>query len=81
MTIWQFTIQDREVSHGSRKRKLLTQKGCNEPFKERFWCPKQQWFSKEPCPFINRRECENFSTMSGERFAKTQDYSRAKNKQ
>ncbi len=33
MTIWQFTIQDREVSHGKRKRKLLTQKGCNEPFK------------------------------------------------
>lgn len=81
MIIWQFTIQDREVSHGRRKRKLLTQKGCNEPFKDRFWCPKQKWFSKEPCPFINRRECENFSSMSGERFAKTQEYSRAKNKQ
>jgi len=80
MTIWQFTIQDREVQHGSRKRKLLTQKGCNEPFKDRFWCPKQKWFSKEPCPFINRRECENFSTMSGERFTRKQDISRAKNK-
>ncbi len=72
MTIWQFTIQEREVSHGRRTRKLLTHKGCNEPFKDRFWCPKQQWFSKEPCPFINLRECENFSSMSGERFVRTQ---------
>ncbi len=70
MTIWQFSIQDRDVSYGKRKRKLLTQKGCNEPFKDRFWCPKKNWFMTEACPFINKRECENFSSMSGEKFAR-----------
>jgi hypothetical protein len=79
MTIWRFSVKEKEVSYGSRKRKLLTQKGCNEPFKDRFWCPKQEWFIKEPCPFINRRECENFSIMSGEKLARTQDC-KARNK-
>ncbi len=73
MTIWQFSIKEKEVSYGKRKRRLLTQKGCNEPFKDRFWCPKQKWFMKEGCPFINRRECENFSSMTGEKLAKLQD--------
>ena len=72
MTLWQFSIEDRDVSYGNRKRKLLTKKGCNEPFKNRFWCPKQKWFMTEACPFLNKRECENFSSMSGERIAQVQ---------
>lgn len=70
MTIWQFSIEDRDVSYGKRKRKLLTKKGCNEPFKDRFWCPKKSWFMREACPFMNKRECENFSSMSGEKLAR-----------
>lgn len=70
MTIWKFSIQDRDVSYGKQKRKLLTRKGCNEPFKDRFWCPKKNWFRKEACPFVNRRECENFTSMSGEKLAR-----------
>jgi hypothetical protein len=69
MAIWKFTVIDREVSYGARNRKSLTAKGCNEPFKDRYWCPKKKWFVLEACPFINRRECENFAQMSGEKFA------------
>ena len=65
MAIWKFTVNDKDVSYGARNRRLLTPKGCNEPFKERYWCPKNKWFGMEVCPFINRRECENFAQMSG----------------
>lgn len=40
MAIWQFTVTDKDVSYGVRNRRLLTAKGCNEPFKERYWCPR-----------------------------------------
>lgn len=69
MAIWKFTVKDREVSYGGRKRRLLTPNGCNEPFKDGYWCPRKRWFAKEACPFINRRECENFALMSGEDLA------------
>ena len=72
MAIWQFTIKDSDVSYGSCKRRLLTAKGCNEPFKDRYWCPQKKWFVTDICPFVNRRECENFSQMSGEKFASLQ---------
>jgi len=65
MALWRFTIQQNMVHHGGRKRRKLTRKGCNEPFKNRFWCPKLQWFQKEVCPFENRNECENFVQMCG----------------
>lgn len=70
MAIWKFVINDKDVSYGSRSRKPLTHGGCNEPYKDRYWCPRKKWFSKETCPFINKRECENFTWMSGERLAK-----------
>lgn len=63
--IWSFKIHDNTVTAGSRKRQQLSGNGCNEPFKNRYWCPKRQWFSKEICPFINRRECENYEVMCG----------------
>jgi hypothetical protein len=69
MTIWQFTVNDKDVIYGNRKRRLLTPTGCNEPFKDSYWCPKKKWFNREPCPFINKRECENFALMSGEKYA------------
>ncbi len=69
MTIWQFSIQAGQVHQGNKKRRTLTSNGCNEPFKDRYWCPKKQWFIKECCPFIDRRECSNYSRMSGEKLA------------
>lgn len=65
MAIWRFTIQKNMVRYGNTQRQKLTRKGCNEPFKGRYWCPKAQWFKKETCPFANRNECENFILMCG----------------
>lgn len=65
MALWKFTTTENHVTYGAVKRKKISQDGCNEPFKNRFWCPKEQWFQKEPCPFINRRECENYECMCG----------------
>jgi hypothetical protein len=69
MAIWKFTVTDKDVTYGACNRRLLTAKGCNEPFKDRYWCPRKKWFILEVCPFINRRECEDFAQMSGEKFA------------
>ncbi len=63
--IWNFTIQNNTVTAGRRVRKQISGNGCNEPFKDRYWCPKRQWFNKDICPFMNRRECENYEAMCG----------------
>lgn len=63
--IWKFEIRHATVRSGSRTRQQISKNGCNEPFKDRYWCPKLQWFQKSPCPFINRRECENYEVMCG----------------
>lgn len=63
--IWKFSIKGKVVSYGTRERCRLSAVGCNEPYKDRFWCPKLQWFRKERCPFLNRRECENYEVMCG----------------
>ncbi|MCK9295603.1 MAG: hypothetical protein M0P70_11025 [Desulfobulbaceae bacterium] len=65
MSVWRFTIQENTVEYGDRQRAKLTRRGCNEPYKGRFWCPKAMWFRKEVCPFVNRKECENFVMMCG----------------
>ena len=65
MPIWKFTVLGGEIQYGRKRRKSLSKYGCNEPFKDRYWCPKRQWFKKSPCPFINRHECENFELMCG----------------
>lgn len=65
MAIWQFSIQENVVRIGEKQRRQITPDGCNEPFKDRYWCPKLRWFKHEPCPFINRRECENYVNMCG----------------
>lgn len=64
-TIWRFHISNKHVSYGERQRRQLTANGCNEPFKNRYWCPSAAWFMTEPCPFLNRRECENYRNMCG----------------
>ncbi len=65
MSIWKFSIQGEIVSHGSKERRKLTSQGCNEPYKNSYWCSKLQWFRREPCPFINQHECENYKIMCG----------------
>lgn len=65
MAVWRFEIHENEVRCGKKKRLKLTRNGCNEPYKDRYWCPKRQWFSRTPCPFENLTECENFIKMCG----------------
>ncbi len=57
--ILRFTILKGIVSIGNKKRKQLTsnEHGCNEPFKDRYWCPRKKWFMKEPCIFYSEHEC------------------------
>ncbi|MEN8199486.1 MAG: hypothetical protein ABFR63_05365 [Thermodesulfobacteriota bacterium] len=69
MTIWQFSHVKDTVRYGTKRRRSLTGTGCNEPFKGRFWCPRKRWFAKDPCPFLNRRECHNFDCMCGRRLS------------
>ncbi len=63
--VWRFTLSNGVVENGNKTRKQLTFTGCNEPFKDRYWCPKKKWFSKGPCPFVNQRECQNYELMCG----------------
>jgi len=65
MSVWEFSIVGTVVKMGDKERRRITSHGCNEPFKNRYWCPKLHWFQKECCPFANRRECENFTSMCG----------------
>jgi hypothetical protein len=65
LAVWRFSIQGNKVRYGNKKRMKLTEDGCNEPYKDRYWCPKLQWFQCEPCPFLNQKECENFEIMCG----------------
>jgi hypothetical protein len=65
MAVWQVKTRGKVIYFGDKKRKKLTPSACNEPFKGRFWCPRKKWFFKEPCPFMNRRECNNYQVMCG----------------
>ncbi|MEW6218873.1 MAG: hypothetical protein AB1634_04970 [Thermodesulfobacteriota bacterium] len=65
MAVWRFAVEGDTVHYGDQTRRRLTHRGCNEPFRDRYWCPKRQWFQKECCPFANQRECENFASMCG----------------
>lgn len=65
MSVWEFSIQSNVVKIGNKVRRKLSANGCNEPYKDRYWCPKMKWFRKHSCPFVNFRECENFKAMCG----------------
>ena len=65
MSLWKFTVDSKVVRYGGKERQKLTPSGCNEPFRNRYWCPKLKWFRKESCPFVNQRECSNYEDMCG----------------
>jgi hypothetical protein len=65
MSVWRFSIEGNQVKAGSRQRLQLSMNGCNEPYRDRYWCPKLQWFRREPCPFVNLQECNNNKKMCG----------------
>ena len=48
MAVWKFSIQGSKVRYGNKKREKLTEDGCNEPYKNRNWYPKLQWFQCDP---------------------------------
>jgi len=62
-TLWEVRTDASHIAFGERKRKKLRPSACNEPFKGYYWCPSKKWFFKEPCPFLNRRECRNYRRM------------------
>lgn len=65
MTVIRIRTEDGYFMVGDKKRKKLFDSGCNEPFNGRFWCPARKWFSSQPCPFLNKRECNNYKSMCG----------------
>jgi hypothetical protein len=65
MAVIRMSHSDGRMRIGSFTRKATTSSGCNEPFKNAYWCPKRKWFAKEPCPFSNRFECMSFARFSG----------------
>ena len=65
MAVWRFSIQGNKVHYGNQTREKLTEDGCNEPYKNHYWCPKLQWVNSKPCPFLSQAECENFKIMCG----------------
>lgn len=65
MAVWRFEVQGNEVRFGEKKRLKLTRDGCNEPYQDRYWCPKKQWFRRTPCPFESQAECDNYVKMCG----------------
>jgi len=65
MALWTVSAGGGTISFGSRTRALSGGKGCNEPFKGSYWCPGRGWFSKEPCPFASKAECDNYKRMCG----------------
>jgi len=38
---------------------------CNAYVRGRYYCPEAKWLMKDPCPFLTRRECENYREMCG----------------
>lgn len=65
MAVWRVRTEGNVIHLGDQKRKMLTSRGCNEPFHESYWCPKRKWFRKEPCPFINKNECNTYYKLCG----------------
>lgn len=65
MSLWEVRTQGATISLGGRRREVKSPGGCNQPFQGRYWCPRRRWFRAEPCPFANRRECDNFTRLCG----------------
>jgi hypothetical protein len=58
-------MDEEHITFGEKKRRRVTAKGCNEPFKGRYWCPRRRWFSASPCPFASRQECDTYRRLCG----------------
>jgi hypothetical protein len=65
MSLWKVETDEEFISFGEKRRKKTNAKGCNEPFKGRYWCPRLRWFAKAPCPFLNRQECDSYRRQCG----------------
>ena len=65
MAVWSASAENNIIRFGSKSRTMITASGCNEPFKNSFWCPERKWFSKKPCPFTCKGECDNYRRMCG----------------
>lgn len=65
MALWNVTTSGDTIRFGAKARKTGPSGGCNEPFRGAYWCPSRKWFSKEPCPFTCRQECDNYRRMCG----------------
>lgn len=65
MALIEVRTEGKFIVIGNQRRKKLTSDGCNEPFKDRYWCPRKKWFMKSSCPFINKIECGNYRQMCG----------------
>ncbi len=63
--LWKVIAAGDHIAFGGKRRRKLHPDACNEPFKDFYWCPRRKWFSKKPCPFLNRLECDNFKAMCG----------------
>ena len=63
--LWTVEIDGKDIVIGGRRRTKLHPSGCNQPYRNAFWCPKKHWFQSKPCPFVNRRECDNYARMCG----------------
>jgi len=64
MSLWPMP-QNACIGLPGSRRPLSGPAGCNQPFKGRYWCPRKRWFRAEPCPFLNRRECDNYRRLCG----------------
>ena len=65
MQVWQVGTEGNVINLGGHRRRMLTRQGCNEPFKGSFWCPRRKWFRREPCPFVNKHECNTYYKLCG----------------
>ena len=65
MSLWQVKIEGEYIHIGDVKRRKTHPHGCNERFKDVYWCPRKRWFNRAPCPFVNWHECDIFQRMCG----------------
>lgn len=63
--LWTVSTGKGRIRFGSKSRAMITARGCNEPFKGSYWCPGRKWFSRQPCPFACKAECDAFRRMCG----------------
>lgn len=65
MIISSIKIENGYLVVGFKKVKLFNLSGCNQPFKDSFFCPHKKWFMSEPCPFESKAECSMYARWCG----------------